>query len=161
MDKNVRKKQSAKLNIIDIIIIFAVLACIAAIGLRIYFTSQENKYGETASVTFEVYGISEENAAAFAQNAKLYLASSDREIGYISAFTTSPATVDAVGEGGEMISVNDPFKVTVVGTATLKGKWNGSGFYLDGTTLLSLGTNVEVYTEKNIFSLTVLGVSKN
>ena len=160
-DKNVRKKHSAKLNIIDIMIIFAVLACIAAIGLRIYFTNQENKSGETATVTFEVYGISEENAAAFKENMKLYLASNDDEIGSVSTFTTAPSKTDAVGDDGQIVSVNDPIKLTVTGSATLKGKWGGDGFYLDGTTLLSLGTKVEVYTERNIFSLTVLGVSEN
>ncbi len=157
MDRKAQNKK-AKLNIIDIIIIFAVLICLAAIGLRIYFTSNANNTGEEALVTFEVYGISETNAMAFGENMKLYLASSDDEVGYIVSAAVSAAKTDAVDGDGKITSVNDPIKKTVVVTAVLKGKWGDDGFYLDGTKLLSLGTNVEIYTEKNIFSFTVLDV---
>jgi len=160
MDRKAQKK-TAKINIIDVIIIFAVIACLAAIGLRIYFTSAADNTDEEALVTFEVYGISETNAASFEENVKIYLSSTDAHVGHIVSASSSAAKIDALNGDGELISVSDPTKVTVLGTALLKGKWGDSGFYLGGTTLLSLGTVVEVYTEKNIFSFTVLDAAKN
>ena len=54
MDKKTTPKEKARLNIFDVLIIFVIVACIAAIGVRIYFTSHANISPDTVEITYEV-----------------------------------------------------------------------------------------------------------
>lgn len=160
MDKKTTPKEKARLNIFDVLIIFVIVACIAAIGVRIYFTSHANISPDTVEITYEVYGISEDNAAEFIQGKKIYLQSNDAEVGRIESATVSPAAIEAVDDDGSITTANDPYKFTVRGTMTLTGKMSDGGFAVGGQAYISLGSPLSVYTDRNMFTLTVLEISQ-
>ena len=149
---------STKFNVFDILIVAMIVACIAAIGLRFYFISNVDMTSESVSVKFEIVGISGENADEFKEGKKLYLQNGDDEVGRITSVFTEPMKVRASDESGSLITLDHPDKKTVTGTATLNGKWNEKGFMLNGTQLISLGTVIDLYTDRNQFSLTVIEV---
>lgn len=160
MDKKTTQKEKIRLNVFDILIIVAVIACIAAIGVRIYFSTHTKLTNELATVKFEVVGISEENAAEFKSDKKLYLVSGNAEIGQIDNAETKAARLEAIDEDGNITVVSDPIKKTVSGTATLYGVWDGGYFSVNGQIRLSLGSEINVYTDRNRFTLRVLDVTQ-
>lgn len=147
-----RKEAKRKLNIFDILIIFIVVACIAAIFLRIYFVSRQTMSGEAVTIRFEVSDISPENAAAFTPESTLFLQEDDSIIGSFKEINVIDTRIT---------DITIPNSKTVQGTAVILGKWAEKGFMLNGTTLISLGTTIDVYTDKNIFTLTVIGILEN
>ena len=152
---------STKFNVFDILIVVMIIACIAAIGLRFYFISNVDMTSESVSVKFEVVGISDENANEFKDGKKLYLQNSDNEVGRITSISIDQMKVRASDESGALIILDHPDKKTVTGTATFNGKWNEKGFMLGGTQLISLGTVIDLYTDRNQFSMTVIEVYEN
>ena len=87
---NGTKKTGARFNIFDILILFAILASIAAIGVRAYFLADGKENVQTTRVEFVVRGVSEVTAQKFAkQYGTLYLDSTDAEIGTIISATYS------------------------------------------------------------------------
>lgn len=160
MDKKITPKEKARLNIFDALIIFVIVACIAAIGVRIYFTSHTETAPETVEIKYEVYGISEENAAEFIQGKKIYLQSSNAEVGRIESVSVSPAKIEAVDDDGNITVASDPYKFTVSGKMTLSGKMSDSGFAVNGQELISLGSPLSVYTDRNMFTLTVIEINQ-
>ena len=156
MDKKAEKKQRTKLNILDVLIIVAVVACIAAIGLRIYFSSRTETMPDEITVSFEVAGISAENAAEFKEGKTLYLQSGGEKIGKIETVSVSAQKIDdATDKDGNIVTVYHPEKKTVSGTVTLYGKESDNGFMIGGKTLMYYGSTIDVYTDRNVFTLTV------
>lgn len=160
MDKRSSTKEKSRLNIFDVLIIVVVIACVAAIGVRVYFTTHAKTADESAVITYEVYGIAEENAAEFAQGKKVYLQSNDAEIGIINTVVKSASRVEAVEEDGSIAVVGDPYLITVTGKMTLYGKTSDGGFFVGGQIPISLGSSVSVYTDRNMFTLTVVEMTQ-
>ena len=160
MDKKANAKEKTRLNIFDVLIIFVVVACVAAIGIRIYFTSHASNNDQTVTITYEVYGISEENANEFAQGKKIYLQSNGAEIGMINTAQKAPARIEAIEDSGDIAVVGDPYLITVTGKMTLYGKSSDGGFAVNGNTMISLGSSLSVYTDRNMFTLTVIEISQ-
>lgn len=161
MDKRSSSKEKKRLNIFDVLIIVVVIACVAAIGVRVYFTTHAKRADESAVITYEVQGISAENAAEFAQGKKIYLGSNDVEIGMINTVVKSASRVEAVEDDGSIAVVGDPYLITVTGKMTLYGKTSDGGFFIDGQTPISLGSSLSVYTDRNMFTLTVVEMTQN
>lgn len=161
MDKKTAVKEKTRLNVFDVLIIFVVVACVAAIGVRIYFTSHASNNDESVMITYEVYGISEENADEFAQGKKIYLQSGGAEVGMINSVEKAPARIEAIKDSGDITVVGDPYLITVTGKMTLYGKTSDGGFFVDGNTMISLGSSLSVYTDRNMFTLTVIEISQN
>ena len=157
MDKSSKNTGKAKLNVIDVIIIVAIILCIAAVGVRIYFTTHTDTSPDKITVTFEVKGISEENAAQFAAGKKVYLSADDSVAGEFLTVSVSPEKMLAHDEDGQLREVNNPDKKTVTGTISLTGKNNDSEFMVGGKYSVSLGSKIDVYTDRNMFTLTVIG----
>ncbi|MBR6049613.1 MAG: DUF4330 family protein [Clostridia bacterium] len=161
MDKRSSPKEKKRLNIFDVLIIVVVIACVAAIGVRVYFTTHAQTDDESAVITYEVYGISEENAAEFAQGKKIYLQSNGAEIGMINTVVRSASRVEAIEDDGSITVVGDPYLITVTGRMTLYGKTSEGGFFIGGQTPISLGSSLSVYTDRNMFTLTVVEMTQN
>lgn len=158
MDKKQDNAKKTKLNVIDVIIIVAIVACIAAVGVRIYFTSHTDTSPDKVTVTYEVKGISEENAAQFEAGKKIYLVADDSQAGVFNTVNISPEKLLAHDESGKIVEVNSPDRKTVTGTLTFNGKNNDSEFMVSGKYSISLGSTVEVYTDRNTFTLTVIAI---
>lgn len=154
------KNSGVRFNIFDVIIIFLVLACIAAIVIRAYFTANIKEDFTSATVEFSVIGVSENTAASFHPARKIYLASGDDEIGSIDDVTYGPSAIYAVDSSGKPVSAFHPDKKDVHGTATLYGLWTDDGFMINGTVLALAGKTVSVYTQDVECILTIVSITR-
>ena len=124
------KKSGARFNVFDVIIILALLACIAAIVIRAYFTANIENDFTTAKIEFTVKEVSDYTAEALKENTTLYLAAGDDEIGTVDTVTYSPAELYAEDASGVLVPASHPDKKDVRGTATLYGIWTDDGFMI-------------------------------
>ena len=155
------KKSGARFNIFDILILLAILACIAAIGVRAYFLTSGEEQVLTTRVEFVVKGVSEVTAKNFAkQYSKLYLVDTDAEIGTIISATYTAASVEAENAEGQLVIANHPEKMDIHGYANISGLWSEDGFLIGGTTLASIGKTVTVYTEDALCMITIVSIPK-
>ncbi len=156
------KKRGFRLNLFDVILILAVIACIAGIALHAYFTrSLTEEYTEIARVRFTVENLSEHSAAAVKkEGAAIYAEKGDHKLGTMGTVSSELYTVAVENEAGTLVSVSHPDRLTVKGEATLIGTWTDDGFLLSGSELLTVGTTIHVYTEYASFLMTVSGISR-
>ncbi len=153
------KKTGVRFNIFDVLIILAVLACIAAIGVRAYFLATTEEQMQTARVEFVVKSVSDVTAEAFSkQYSTLYLTSTDKEIGTIINAYYSAAVVDAETADGTIVRALHPDKLDIYGFANLSGVWSEDGFLIGGTTLASVGNTVAVYTQDAMCMITIVSI---
>lgn len=103
-NKTDTKKSGARFNIFDVIIIFIVLACIAAIIVRAYFTANIKDDFTTAKVEFSVISVSENTAASLHPSRKIYFSSNGDEIGTIDEVTYGPSEIYALDAAGKPVS---------------------------------------------------------
>ena len=155
------KKSGARFNIFDILILLAILASIAAIGVRVYFLASGEENVQTTRVEFVVKGVSEVTAQNFAkQYATLYLDSTDAEIGAIISATYTAASVEAENEEGKLVIASHPDKMDIHGYANISGTWSEDGFLVGGTELASVGKTVTVYTQDATCMITIVSIPK-
>ena len=112
-NKTDTKKSGARFNIFDVIIIFIVLACIAAIIVRAYFTANIKDDFTTAKVEFSVISVSENTAASLHPSRKIYLSSGGDEIGAIEEVAYVPSEIYALDAAGKPVSASHPDKKDV------------------------------------------------
>ena len=161
MDKRTDVGKKAKFNILDVVIVVAIVACIAAIGLRIYFSSRTETMPDSITVSFEVEGVSAENAAEFLQGKELYLKSTGEPIGKIETVSVEKLKInDATDKDGKVVTAYHPDKKTVSGTLTIYGKSGENGFMIGGRILMHYGSTIDVYTDRNIFTVSVYPLSE-
>ena len=155
------KKSGAPFNLFDVIIILALVACIAAIIVRAYFTANIKNDFTTAQVEFIVSGVSEYTAQALQEGGAgraLYLASGDDEIGTIDTVSCTASEIYAEDAAGALILLPHPDKKDIRGTATLRGIWTDDGFMIDGTVPATVGKSISVYTQDAACSITITAV---
>ena len=133
-------------NVADVIIIVALVAVIAAFGLRIYNIFGTSDEEQKVRIEFEVNGISAENIS-LKKDAKLYYAGDNSLVGTLEEFEITDTVTYAYNENGELVKAVVPGKKTVTGTIVLKCTKTEKGFYLGGTRLLSAGDVITMYTK--------------
>ncbi len=161
MSKTQTKKSGPRFNIFDVLIILAVIACIAAIVLHAYFIKDINENFVLAKVEFTISDISQNTASSFCNvHRKIYLQNGDDEIGTITEATYSPQKMMVEDAEGKLVEVQHPSKKQVTGTASIKGLWTEDGFMINGTILATVGSTVNIYTQDAACTITVVSVSK-
>lgn len=156
------ESQKTRFNIFDIIIIIAVIACIAGVVVRARFSSSAMQNDE-CECEFVISAVLPETADKLTKTLKsgekLYLSSNDSEVGYIVNSSSEQASIYVTAFDGSLLSVDDPTHKNVVGKCVLLGKKSDSGFFIGGNQLATVGDIVYVYSTSAEFALTLTGVS--
>ncbi len=162
MASSEQKKSGARLNLFDIVLILAVLLCIAGIVLHAYFTKDlTDDYSQTATISFVVSGVSEETAMAFSNpGSPIYDAKTDKKLGMLAEASYTALTVQVEDGDGRLTSATHPDKKVITGTATLVGNWTEDGFHIDGSTPAFIGKTVSIYTDSAVCTITITGVNR-
>ena len=146
-------------NVADVIIIVALVAVIAAFGLRIYNIFGTSDEEQKVRIEFEVNGISAENIS-LKKDAKLYYAGDNSLVGTLEEFEITDTVTYAYNENGELVKAVVPGKKTVTGTIVLKCTKTEKGFYLGGTKLLSEGMSLTLYTTTREMDFTIKKITE-
>lgn len=188
MAENIEKKTDKKkihFNVVDVIIIVAVIACIAGIVLRVVLTdSFKSNNMKDYIVTFTADGltyaqllgieqaIDEEstggNFVSFADKSesigKLY-GITESELLYIESHNGEKIYFEIGENETNTVGNDDSWKDDSVwyikGTMLCKGEYSSDkGFLLNGTTYMAANSTIDVATKYAAFTLNVLGIEE-
>ena len=168
MGKTSRTKR--RFNVIDVLIIMLVLALLATVGYRVYAQITENVEGEKSDFVIE-FKLSENDEEyrsmmnAIKNGDKVYFCSDGILMGYIYDKKNDGKDViyelDQKNEGEADTGLYN--KVSFGGMIALSAQADevkGSDYLVIGDRNLSVGSRIEVYTEKAIFTITVTSIGK-
>lgn len=158
----IKPVEKTRFNVFDILIILIVVACIAALILRLYVFNNE-ALTKKAEVKFSVNNVmqstSEEMLESIQNGTVLYLSSNEEVIGYVTDIKAERSTVFAEDEDGNQIEVYHPTNWNVYGTAVLYGTSGDLGFYVNGTMRAEINSVVSVFTSRVQFEMTLTSIS--
>ncbi len=160
MSKTNQPRQGARFNLFDVILILAIICCIAGIVAHAYFVSDLNeRYTENATLSFTISGVSESTANAFCMaSGTVYIAENDQAIGTLERASFSSHVLSLENEEGLLVSVTHPAKMDIQAEASITGTWTEDGFLIGGTTLAIVGKTLNIYTEGAVCTITITGV---
>lgn len=160
---NPEKKTRFRLNLIDFVIIFALLACAAGIYLR-YTVSPDKMIDESsfveAKVEFLIFDVNEQLADALVAGSPAF-DPSGTPIGELSAVVQKlPAEIFVTLDDGSIIKTySDALRFDVRGILTVKGLMTEKGFMLNGTDYIAPGAGRSVLTPQADFYLLVTNIT--
>lgn len=142
-----------RFNIIDVVLILAVLVIAAGVIVRSGFAGSFNEQFEEGELEYEfiINSIKATSAQYFEEGKKLYSQSTQKEVGEIVSFYTRPAEAYIELNDGEIVKTIIPDRIDVIGVAKAKGTIDSQGrCMLDGTTHIAAGKNI--YSRMNDIS---------
>ena len=161
MSKKNPNKKGPKFNIFDLLIILAILSCVSAIVVRVFFIDEVTEDMKSATVQFTIEGVSEMTANAFCvPERSIYLQSDNSEIGTLVKASYSAQKLFAEDAGGKLVEVLHPVKKEVQGVAKMDGFWSEDGFLIGGTYLATVGSTLDIYTKDVACTITIVSVSE-
>ena len=171
-ENNTKKTKKLRPNIIDLLIVVAVLGAIVGVALRTGIVEKviTNNSLESARISFLVQNISGESYNYFIPGDIFY---SDTHKCYLGTLEEKPYDLPAEmfieGADGKVIKsyspadIDDPSKserIDVRGKLISSGVFSNEGFLLGGTTYIAPGSTVTMKSRNITVSITVTGVER-
>ena len=156
------KAKKIKPNIIDFIIIIAVIAAIIGITIRTGVVEQVtiNNNLERARVSFLISGISE-TSEEYIKNGDVFYSNTHKcTFGTLEQNWSLPAETYTVDEYGVLHKTQINAKSDVRGTMLCIGVFTADGFFLGGSNYIAPGSSVNVKSANIVVTLTVLDIEK-
>ena len=148
-------QKKVKFNIIDIIVILALLAGVAFLGVRMFGGEEpavsNPTTGSTYQVTFWADCIREDVAATLVQGSKAENASRNMDLGKLVDFTIGESVFFTTDSKGNVVQTTKPGHVSVQLVCELTGMDQGTGLQV-GQFMLNVGHSMGVrcgFTEIN------------
>lgn len=167
-DDKKQKKPGARgrFNIIDLVLLIALLACIAGIYLRYAADRDLGSKQELDSYTlsFEVQNIRYTSADAFQADDAVYLRTDDTKIGtLLSLDSASPTEYLFFDLGGNVKQTYYPenTRIDVTGRILAEGRMTENGFMLNGNVFLAPGRSYPIMTPHIDVNITITDISLN
>ena len=151
-----------RFNVIDLVIILAVIALIVTAVLRSGITNeiQRVEANEKAEISVVVEGVSATIAEAFRDGEILYCSQTGEKLGTLNHFDAEPYVSYRETVTGEWVKTESTTLVTLRGTITCTGSRAADGsFLLNGTRFISAGSSFAFRSNTTEASLTVLSLS--
>ena len=160
-------KNRRRLNVIDVLIIMLVLALLATVGYRVYTQITESDEGKKSEFVISFESDAEYRAMmkAIKNGDEVYFCSDGVLMGYIyDKKNDGKAVVYELGlEDGAEADTALYDTVSFGGMVALSAQADevrGSDYYVIGDRNLSVGSKIEVYTEKATFTITIKSIGK-
>ncbi len=148
-----------RFNVADFIVIIAIIAVIAAFALRIYNVLGVKDNTQKISVKFEVTGVSEEYLTIDEKD-KFYFTKDDSYVGFVEEYELFDTVMYAYNDAGELVKAAIPGKKNIVGTMVIECTKAENGFYLGGTTLISEGSTLKLYSASREMDFVITKISE-
>ena len=165
MEKTSRNRR--RLNVIDVLIIMLVLALLATVGYRVYAQITESDEGKKSEYVISFESDAEYRAMmkSLKNGDEVYFCSDGILMGYIyDKKDDGKAVVYELGlADGEEAGTALYDKISFGGMIALSAQADeikGSDYLVIGDRNLSVGSKIEVYTEKATFTITVKSIGK-
>ena len=157
-----------RINVIDVLIIMLVLALLATVGYRIYDQVTDNS-GDKKSDLVVLFESGEEYRAilgALNEGDKVYLCSDGTLLGFLYDNAEDDlAAIYELDSGNGAEGIADAYeRIRFGGMIELSAQANeaeNGGYVVIGNRNISVGSEIEVYTEKATFTITVKSINEN
>lgn len=140
-------KRKLRVNILDFLIVAAVVLCIAGALLRGGVKSTDEKLEtQTAVITFKVSNVQSASQYCFHDGDRIYSQSLGCDMGRIVGEITATPSVYYYEERGEIFKAySEAGRVDLVGTFECEGQMSESGFLMGGTQYIAPGMTTYAY----------------
>ncbi|MBQ8496338.1 MAG: DUF4330 family protein [Clostridia bacterium] len=156
-----KQKTGPRFNIFDVLIILAVISCIAAIVVKVFFIEEVQADLNNAEITFIVENVSEGTAEAFCvPDRQIYLQDDDTQIGTLQSASYSAQKLLVEDAGGKLVEADHPTKKQIQGVASMSGYWSEDGFLIGGTHLATVGSTFKIYTKDVACTIKIVGIAE-
>ncbi len=163
-NKTPKNAARIRFNLVDLVLIIAVLACLVGVYLR-YNISEE--FGvkhelEDYVLSFEIKNIRYTSADAFPEGDALYLDGKDTVLGTILGIdSTSPSEVIYTDSKGDYKTIYYPedSRIDLTGRLLSRGDMTERGYMLGGNTYLAPGQTYYVETPRINVSVTITKIT--
>jgi len=157
------KKIRRRFNIVDLLIILAVIAIVIGVALRYNIADsiglKSNK--DTVTVSFLITDIKETSADAMVIGDKFYLQYNNLELGELMNKKTSNTVSYIENDDGVLVKAENNTRFNVRGEIRATGKLTSDGFMLGGTQYIAAGKDISVYSQHIMVSLLITGIEVN
>lgn len=158
------EKKKTKFNIIDLLIVLAVVLLVLGVVFRDDITGVlENRERVTLRYVYEVYAYPVEGGGYFADGYEFYDKESKESLGVFSGEgkkTTSLQPVEITGNG-VVLQVQNSSKVDIKGYAEVSAYKDSNGcYYTEGGFHLAAGVELNAVTKFHEFKATVISVEE-
>ena len=163
--ENKQQKNAARVrfNLVDLVLIIAVLACLVGVYLRY---SAGDEFGvkhelDQYVLSFEINNIRYTSADAFTEGDKVYLDGKETVLGTILAIdSTSPSEVIYTDDKGDykMVYYPEDTRIDLTGRLLSIGVMSERGYLLGGNTYLAPGQTYYVETPRINVSVTITDI---
>lgn len=149
-----------RFNIIDVVLILALIAVVAGVAVRSGFTDKFSQKldGGYIEYDFIINSIKATSQERFEEGTKIYSQTTQNEIGEITSVEFRGAEAYIELPSGEIVKTVIPDRIDVIGKAKVKGNLDSDGrCMLEGTTHIAAGKNIFARTKDITFMFTVEG----
>lgn len=156
-------KTKVRFNIIDFLVIVAILAAILALVLRGPILTRIGRvvYSDDAALSLRIGGLTKAQADGISEGDVLSLLG--EELGKIASCSVSESKtvlyVEDGNGGGQFIGVNDPEHFDVIFTVNVKGAANSDGFYIFGSQYVGVGQTMVLTSDTYSYEVTVVSIT--
>ena len=153
-------KLKGKFNIIDFLIIVAVIGCIAGVFLRYDLATKVglNSNKDEVEISFIVVSIRRESTEALLEGDTIYWEQNGMEIGKLLSKEVTEEVKYVLDENYEYNKKFNEIRFDVRGVILAKGNMTENGFMLNGTQFIAPGKELKIQSKNITTSVTVTSV---
>ena len=155
MDNTANKNKKIKFNIIDFIIVLAVIGVVLAVFLRGGLVDKFTESKQIIEYTVKISDIQKESFDLIEVGSNIYCNDDDSIMGVVKSKTSQPATMYIVLADGEIAKTTQPDRIDVFLTIEAEGTVDEEGCRIGGTYFIACGKNVSCYMDKVYFNIEV------
>ncbi|NLK39726.1 MAG: DUF4330 domain-containing protein [Clostridiales bacterium] len=161
---NPKTRSRVRFNLIDFVIILAVLASVAGIYVRYNFSFDEMKNEDNfveAEVEFLILNVTEQLADALVAGSPVFDSQNKKQMGELSAIVQKlPAEIFVTMEDGSIIKTySNALRYDVRGIITVKGIQTEKGFLCQGENYIAPGASMVVLTPEVDFNMLITNIN--
>lgn len=151
-----------RFNIIDFLIVVAIIGCIAGVFLRYDLASKIglNRNKDEVEISFVVVGLREGATEALFEGDTIYWKQNGMEIGKLISKEVTPAVHYILDENYEYQKRYNDYRYDVRGVISVKGNMTESGFMLNGTQFIAPGKELMIESKNISTTITVTDVKQ-
>ncbi len=155
------KQKKHRFNIIDFVLLIAVLACVVGIALRYNLNETINRTTDTAEVDIIIERLLNTSADALHVGDTLYTPNNDAVFGEILSIETKPAVIRYSNNDGTITYTTYEDRVDVTLRIHIEGYNTENGFMIGGVTYIGNGSTFPLASPYIETQCTVLNVMPN
>lgn len=154
------EKQKRFFSIIDITIIFIIVAIIAGIFLRSYYKEMSERSQEisTAEYTVEIKSTNKRFRSLLHSGDKLYFNDNSHTCGTITNVTPSVCKTEVTTADGTKKEEYDQTKIDILLTVEAPCRSDAGGVYIDSNVFIAAGKQLDLHSKTFEFSGTIKNV---